>query len=513
VNELRPPEVAGLYGLCQRAAREWPAVEGLRHGPAAMTFAEWDTSARAVAALLAAEGVRPGDTVALWLENSLEYAVILFGIFAAGAVAVPLNADSTPEAASYVVEHASPKLVVARSRTVGRLHLKGPGVRILELGAGFAENQERCFSGVGAAPVSRNPEDLAMLLYTSGTTGKPKGVMLTHGNLQANTESIVEYLGLSTADSIVTVLPFFHSFGNSVLLTHLAAGARLVIENRFAFPNQVVETLIAEGPTGFAGVPATYYILLHRSTFAQHKWGSFRYICQAGGGMRVETIRKLRELLPGAAIVVMYGQTEASARLSYLPPERLEDKVGSIGIAIPGVELRVVNPEGAELPVGVTGELVARGPNIMAGYLGDEEATAQALRGGWLFTGDMGYRDEDGFFFLVARKSDFIKSASYRVGPAEIEEVIGALAGVEDVAAIGVEDELLGEAIAVCVVCPPEVFDAGRIRGHCLERLPLYKVPKHVLHVTEIPRTPSGKKQYFLLREKYRFIGSPTANA
>lgn len=506
MNPAQPASVPGLYGLCQRSAGQWPEAEALRHGTSGLSFAQWDAYARSFAGVLAREGIQPGDPVAIWLENSLDYAVALFGIFAAGAVAVPLNTDTTAEAAAKIVRHAQPRLLLARARTVERLRLEQTGVRILSLAAGFEENRTRLFEAPPTEPVSRPRDSLAVILYTSGTTGAPKGVMLSHANLLANTDSIVQYLSLSSADSVVQVLPFFHSFGNSVLLTHLAAGAKLIIENRFAFPNQVVDTLTKERPTGFAGVPATFYILLHRSTFAQHDWSSFRYICQAGGGMRVETIRTLRGIMPATQIFIMYGQTEASARLTYLPPESVEDKAGSIGIPIPGVEIRVVGTDGEELAPGTTGEVCARGPNVMMGYLHDEASSAEVLRGGWLHTGDMGYCDEDGFLFLVARKSDFIKSASYRVGPAEIEEVIAATGGIEDVAVIGVDDELLGEAIAACIVCPPEVFDAERIRGHCLKHLPLYKVPKYIVHETEIPRTPSGKKQYFMLREKYRSI-------
>jgi long-chain acyl-CoA synthetase len=343
-----------------------------------------------------------------------------------------------------------------------------------------------------------------MLLYTSGTTGQPKGVMLTHANLLANTASIVEYLGLTANDSTVAVLPFFHSFGNSVLLTHLAVGGSVYIENRFTYPSKVVETLQQVRPTGFSGVPATFYILLHRTPFLQRDWSFLRYISQAGGGMRVETIHRLRQAMPATRIYIMYGQTEASARLSYLAPELLEGHTGSIGKAIPGVEIRVVDANGKETATGEVGELTARGANVMAGYWNDPAATAEAIRDGWLYTGDMARRDADGFLYIVSRKSDFIKSASYRISPVEIEEVIASLGGIEDVAAIGVPDSLLGEAIAACVVCPDGRFDAEAIRSQCLAQLPMFKVPRYILHVPEIPRTPSGKKKYYVLREEYR---------
>jgi acyl-CoA synthetase (AMP-forming)/AMP-acid ligase II len=283
----------------------------------------------------------------------------------------------------------------------------------------------------------------------------------------------------------------------------------VVIENRFMYPAKVVETLQSERPTGLSGVPSTFYILLNKTTFASHDWSFLRYISQAGGGMRVETTQRLRSILPHTKIFIMYGQTEASARLAYLPPDLLSSKIGSIGIAIPGVDLRVVNEQGDEVTGDEIGEIVARGPNIMQGYLNQD--SDQALRGGWLHTGDMARRDQDGFIYVVARKSDFLKVGSYRISPGEIEEVIGELPGVEDVACVSTEDELLGEAVVACVCCPPQFFDAGLIRSHCLRQLPSYKVPKYVVHEPDIPRTASGKKRYSVLREKYKNLSHATA--
>jgi acyl-CoA synthetase (AMP-forming)/AMP-acid ligase II len=428
----------------------------------------------------------------LLLENSIEYVIALLGIWVAGAVAVPLNPETTGSGLGGVLGDCAAKILVSRRRIVDRLgKITLPSTIVLD------ENSD--LSGTPAPPqfAGTEPADPAMLLYTSGTTGHPKGVVLTHGNLLANTDSIVKYLGLTPNDSIVNVLPFFHSFGNSVLLTHLAAGGKVIIENRFAFPNQVVQTMQALRPSGFSGVPTTFYILIHKSTFLQQDWSFLRYVSQAGGAMRVETVRQLRQSMPNTDIYIMYGQTEASARLTYLPPDMLEKKLGSIGIAIPGVEVHVVE-----------GEIVARGPNVMAGYLNDPDGTAEVLRNGWLHTGDMARVDADGFLYIVSRKADFIKSASYRISPAEIEEVIAAAAPeVEDVAVIGVPDELLGEAVAACVCCPPEKFDAASIRDACMAKLPLHKVPKYVVHETSIPRTASGKKKYVELREKYRSLG------
>jgi long-chain acyl-CoA synthetase len=493
-----------LTDLCATGTRMYGEAYALKHLDKALTYDELNTRRLAFAGHLIRKGVAPGDRVLLAVENSLEYVIAYFGALTAGATLVPVNPDTTGSLVRSLVADCHARLVISRSQTFQRLGLEDMPTAMIRLHASFAKNSEEFFTHIDRSMSypAVSPASLALILYTSGTTGQPKGVMLSHANLLANTESIISYLEMSGEDSIVNVLPFSHSFGNSVLLTHLAVGARVVIENRFMYPEKVVETLQAERPTGLSGVPSTFYILLNKTSFASRDWSFLRYISQAGGGMRVETVQRLRSILPNTKIFIMYGQTEASARLAYLPPELLSRKIGSIGIAIPGVELRVVNEQGDEVTGDEIGEIVARGPNIMQGYLNRD--SDQALRGGWLHTGDMARRDRDEFIYVVARKSDFLKVGSYRISPGEIEEVIGELPGVEDVACVSTEDELLGEAVVACVCWSPQFFDAGLIRSHCMGKLPSYKVPKYVIHEPDIPRTASGKKKYGILREKYR---------
>lgn len=497
-----------LIDLCRASAERTPEAIALQFGADQFSYGELLAAGEAFASRLASVGTGPGAFAALLLENSLEYVVALLGIAAAGATAVPLNPETTRGGLEAILSDCGARTLITRSRILDRLGAQDIDVPSkIALSHSFAENRP-WFTAPRAASASPESDSLAMVLYTSGTTGRPKGVMLTHGNLVANTFSIVEFLELSARDSIINVLPFFHSFGNSVLLTHLAVGAKVIIENRFAFPAQVVQTMQAARPTGFAGVPTTFYILLHKTNFLRQDWSFLRYICQAGGAMRVETVRQLRESLPRTAVYIMYGQTEASARLSWLPPDMLEKKLGSVGRAIPGVELLVANEAGEPVHGDETGEILARGPNIMRGYLNDAEGTAEVLRNGWLRTGDMARMDAEGFIYIVSRKSDFIKCASFRISPGEIEEAIAAAAPeVEDVAVIGVPDELLGEAVAACICCPADRFDAERIRKLCMSRLPLHKTPKYVVHEPQIPRTASGKKKYAVLREKYRNLG------
>lgn len=499
--------VRTLVELCLKGAERFGGKTALTDRGGAVGYEELAERALAFAGHLRQKGLDPGHRVLLLLENSPEYVVALFGCLAAELVVAPTNPDTKRENIEFLADNSGARGLIARERVHRRLGLatERPEVQVL-MGRDYNENAEAFFGGRPLEPPSTDPERLALILYTSGTTGRPKGVMLSHRNLMANTRSIAEYLKLTENDSIVNVLPFFYSFGNSVLMTHLAVGGTVHIENRFTYPAVVVETMQQLQPTGFSGVPSTFYILLNKTDFLERPWPCLRYLSQAGGGMRTGTIRQLREAMPGVEIYIMYGQTEGSARLSYLKPELLERKLGSIGKGLPGVELRLVDERGESVGPGEVGEITARGDNIMTGYLNQPEATAQVLRDGWLWTGDMARIDEDGYFYIVSRKSDFIKTGSYRVSPGEVEEVVAERPEVEDVAACGIEDAMLGEAIMVAVVCPSERFDPVAIREHCLARLPLYKVPRQVVRIDAVPRTASGKKRYVELRE--RFTGS-----
>lgn len=493
-----------LAELCALGARLYGDSCALKNQSQCLSYEQLNAHRLAFASYLMKQGVAPGDRVLLVVENSLEYVIAYFGVLTAGATLVPVNPDTTGSLVRSTASDCRAKLLISRTQTLHRLGLEPMGVLQVRLHSSFAENCEEFFAPHEHDIVSPVlvPSALALIMYTSGTTGQPKGVMLSHANLLANTRSIISYLKLSMADSIVNVLPLSHSFGNSILLTHLAVGARVVLENGFMYPGKVVQTLQVERPTGFSGVPSTFYILLNKTDFAFQDWSFLRYISQAGGGMRAETVVRLQSILPGTKIFIMYGQTEASARLTYVPPEQLMQRLGSIGVPIPGVQVRVVDEQGEDVIGDEIGEIVARGPNIMLGYFNRD--SDQPVRDGWLHTGDMARRDEDGFIYVAARKSDFLKIGSYRVSPGEIEEVIAELAGIEDIACVATEDELLGEAVVACVSCPSQYFDAELVRRHCLSRLPSYKVPKYVVYEPAIPKTASGKKKYGTLRDKYK---------
>jgi acyl-CoA synthetase (AMP-forming)/AMP-acid ligase II len=292
----------------------------------------------------------------------------------------------------------------------------------------------------------------------------------------------------------MAVLPFFYSYGNSIMLTHIAAGGTLVVNQSFMYPNVILQQMVDHRVTGFSGVPSTYAILLNRSAIGKFRFPDLRYLTQAGAAMSPALAKKLQAVFPGTEIYIMYGQTEASARLAYLEPDELVRREGSIGKAIPGVTLILRDKEGKEVRTGRTGEIVARGENIMAGYWQHPGQTGEVLRREGLWTGDLARQDTDGFFYIVSRKSDIIKSGSHRIGPREIEDTLAEHPAVHEAAVVGIADEILDERILACIVLKDGVECGEKeLIKYCRKELPAYKVPQEVHFLKELPKTATGK--------------------
>jgi long-chain acyl-CoA synthetase len=325
--------------------------------------------------------------------------------------------------------------------------------------------------------------------------------MLSHLNLRANTDSIVEYLGLTAADRMMAVLPFYYVYGLSLLNTHVAAGGSLALENRFAFPAVVLKAMQQHEVTGLAGVPSTFAFLMHRSPVGSMTFPSLRYVTQAGGPMAPARIREWRALMPQVPFYVMYGATEAGARLAYLHPAELDRREGSIGRAIPNVELRVMTDEGGEAAAGEVGELVARGSNISPGYWNDPAGTSAAFGPLGYRTGDLGYADSDGFFYLVGRRADMLKIGAHRVGAREIEDVVSEYPEVHEVAVLAEGHDLLGEVPVAVVTSKNGQVDANQLIAFCRQRLAEYKVPARVIVREALPKSGAGKIDKRALRE------------
>jgi acyl-CoA synthetase (AMP-forming)/AMP-acid ligase II len=444
------------------------------------------------------------------LENSIEYVISYYGVLKCGAVAVPLSTDLKPDGLRPVLAELAPKAVISSSRCE-RL-LQATDLSLFEVQALLLKSPKLNWSSVSVPTVSwddlvgiegsSNPDvsigesALASIIYTSGSTGKPKGVMLSHRNIVSNAHSICHYLDMTEKDIQMVVLPFFYVMGKSLLNTHFAVGATVVINNRFAFPATVINQMVDEQVTSFSGVPSTYAYLLYRSPLAKFRdrLGALRYCSQAGGHMPDPIKQELRKVLPEhTKIYIMYGATEASARLTYLEPERFEEKMGSIGKPIPGVTLQVLGREKGEVSIGHTGELVGKGPNLMLGYWKDAKGTEKVLDDHGYYTGDLGYQDADGYFYVTGRKDNLLKVGGHRINPQEVEDALMDTQLAIEAVVLGQPDALLGHRL-VALACPKNGdCNESLILSECSKRLPRYKMPSEVKLVRSLPKNTSGK--------------------
>lgn len=503
-------KIMTVHGLLENSAHNYPDKVALVQGERRITYRQANIRANRMAACLMEHGVGPGDRVVILLKNGVEYVVSYYGILKAGAAAVPLNSETKRESLVALLHELKPRAVVfgpESERELREIDTDALGIKLLLIDGPCQAWGSRCCNAVGWSEVVHDTEignpsgdhpssALASIIYTSGSTGKPKGVMLSHRNIITNTNSIVQYLKLSEKDVQMVVLPFFYVMGKSLLNTHVAVGGTVVVHNDFGYTASVIGQMAAEGVTGFSGVPSTYAYLLHRSPLPafRDKLPSLRYCTQAGGHMSREVKEKLLQVLPPhTRLYVMYGATEAAARLTYVEPERLAEKMDSIGRAIPGVAVRVLDENGRELPDGEPGELVASGANIMMGYWNDPEATGRVLDRNGYHTGDIGYRDQEGYLYVTGRKDDLLKVGGHRLDPQEIGDVLMSTGMLLEVAVLGVEDELLGKRLVAVAVPLGEELCERELLSLCHARLPRHKIPAEIRFLSSLPKYPSGK--------------------
>jgi len=470
------------------------------------TYRDLRQASARVAGELEAAGVKPTSSVGILANNTLFWVAAYLAAMKLGAVAVPFPTVLMPSQIKAMVEFVSCKVMCIERRIYNRFASALPDRLTLIGDDVLAQKGPVSWHSL---PSTDSPDQLAALMFTSGTTAKPRAVQVSHRNIQANTESIINYLSLTQNDRMMTVLPFYYCFGTSLLHTHLRRGGSLALCNTFAYPETALEMLETAGCTGLAGVPSTFQTLLRNSTFPRRRFKTLRQIQQAGGKLSPVLIKELMTALPDADIYIMYGQTEATARLSYLPPRFLESKLGSIGKGMPGVELSVVNESGVAVKPGEIGEIIAKGDNICVGYLNEPEATAEKFVNGTLRTGDLATVDEDGFIYIVDRKSDFIKPYGYRVSSQQIENCVLELSDVVATAAIGEPDLVCGEAIKVFVmVRTGSCLTAEEIIAHCSRRLPHYMVPKAVVFLEQLPLNSAGK----VVKSELRKLTTPAVS-
>lgn len=503
----------------ERSAETSPDKEAVWYKNQWMTFSGLEALSNKMGNYLKDNGVNRGDRVAILYENSFDYVIAYYGILKIGGVTVALNTETTTDALIYTLNHSGAKAIITTKRYSRFLVPALSKIPDLKLVVIDQENlsayeavghcHQESLKTVYAESNDHHPAvrcidiDLASIVYTSGSTGKPKGVTLSHLNVVTNTRSIVEYLRLTAADRVMTVLPFYYIYGKSLLNTHFSVGGSVVVDNRFTYPQVILDTMKKTEVTGFSGVPSTFMILLNKSAIRKYRFESLRYVTQAGGAMAPAVQKEVAKVFAPAELFIMYGATEASARLSYLDPARLEDKWGSIGKGIPNVDLFTADEKGNRLPPGQVGEIVARGANLMTGYWRDPDGTAQVMKNGLYYTGDLGIEDDEGFFFVKGRTKDIIKPGGFRVSAKEIEETILELNEVHETAVIGVDDPVLGEAVKAIIVPrdktnPEETF----IKKFLAKKLPSHKQPKYIEFRNSLPKNESGKVLKTVLKEE-----------
>lgn len=491
----------------ERSARAWPDKTALVAGGVRTSYAELEDECARFAGALHESGVERGDRVVIFTDNCREAVVAIYATLKAGAVFTIVNQSTKAERLSFVLSNCTPTAIVTQARIAGILgqaiDAAGSDATVFVVGDtskvagavpyGEAVSHPRC-----SASPHRNELDLAMLVYTSGSTGVPKGVMMTHRNVDFATLATTTYLENTPDDVVICTLPISGNYGLDQVLMTIRTGATLVLEKNFAFPQAVLNRIAEERVTGFAIVPTMAALLLQNRDLQPGDY-PLRYLTNAADALPPAHIDRLQALFPGTKIYSMYGLTECK-RGAWLPPEELARRPGSVGHAIPGTEAFVVDDEGRPVVPGTVGELVIRGPHVMPGYWKNPAATALALKPGpypWekvLRTGDLFRSDDAGYLYFVGRKDDIIKTRGEKVSPKEVENVLYMIEGVREAVVVGIGHPVLGKAIHAYLALEPAVtIDPREVIRHCATHLEHFMVPTDVHVVEDLPKTTTGK--------------------
>jgi long-chain acyl-CoA synthetase len=484
--------VSNLFSMLYESTIKYPEKAYVVDKGIKWTYSDIYKKTAVLAECMKLCGVNRGDRVLIYLDNSVEYIASFFSVLLTNGIIVPINKNTAIDNIKYIVQNTSPKVIISGDTFIKRLQGKidFESLEVLNIDRIWSDTQPNNIHLVNN--LTQDGKLPAVILYTSGTTRMPKGVTLTHKNLIANTESILKYLELTDEDSVLATINFSYSYGNSLLLTHTKAGGTIFIENRVSYPVKVLEQMYATKASGFSTVGSYINLLLKQDGPKSNYLQYLRYITFAGESTSFEDIVALNKIAPNIKIFVMYGQTEASARLSYLEPSMLFKKAGSIGNGIPGVTLRVVNNDGEDILPGEIGEIIAYGDNIMKGYWNNEEDTKTVIKDRWLYTGDLATVDEDGYIFVKGRKDDIIKYMGHRISPVEIEAAINTYEHVLESAVVGFES-CEGKQIKAFVVLKNKTINIGDVNSHIKKLLPPFKRPQLIEFIDELPRTANGK--------------------
>jgi long-chain acyl-CoA synthetase len=482
-----------LATLMTRHSAEAPDRPAVRLDDVVVSYGALDEASARIAGFLADRGVAAGDRVGLILPNVPYFPIVLYGILRLGAVAVPMNPLLKDREVAFHLGDSGAKAVFGwhQFADAGRAGAADAGAEFVAVAPG---EFERLLGGADAARevVEREPDDAAVIIYTSGTTGTPKGAQLTHHNLLDSAEVAFDLVDTGPDSVAFGALPLFHVFGmNSGLNSIFRAGGSMTLLPRFE-PGKALEIIQRDRVDVFLGVPTMYAAMLHHPDHGAFDTSTLDLCVSGGAAMPVEILRGFEEAF-GCKVLEGYGLSETCAMATFNRPDR-ERKPGSIGTPVRGVDIRLVDERDEDVPPGAVGELVIRSPHVMKGYFGRDDATAEAMRGGWFHTGDMATVDDDGYYFIVDRKKDMIIRGGYNVYPREIEEVLYEHPAVREAAVVGVPHESLGEEVAA-VVALKDGADAGaeELRDFAKQRVAAYKYPRRVHIVDDLPKGPTGK--------------------
>ncbi|WP_368505319.1 class I adenylate-forming enzyme family protein [Alkalihalophilus sp. As8PL] len=472
------------------------------------TYAEFYQQAQNVAGYFQAKGYQKNDIIAVYLHNSDYFLVCYYACQIGGFTILPVNNKLTANEINYIFTHSEAKALIYDERFQTVIKELQETINSMDdvLVVGEKENTLADVINGPKLPVEKKDNqgnDTAVVFYTSGTTGKPKGVMLSASNIEASTKIWIEAMEITSDDRMHIVAPLFHCAASNVFsLPVIYAGGTIIIEEAFS-PEQTLQTMEEENVTIFFGVPAMYSILLNTPKMSTLDLSSLRLFTYGAAPMPYELVKKVKALYPNIKVQNLYGQTENSPAATTLKDHYALDKVGSVGEVLPQTEIRVVNEFGEPVPVGEVGEIIVKGPQVMKGYLKNEEATNVALKGGWLYSGDLGRFDEDGLLYIVDRKKDMIIRGGENVYPVEIEEVLYEIPELLEAAIVGVPDKVLGEVPKAYVVLKEGAdVEEEAILQFCKKKLATYKLPKEVEFIDRLPRNASGKVLKTTLRNQ-----------
>ena len=504
-----------LHDYLLHSARELSGKVALVCMKQRITYGDIDARSNALANSLVAAGVERGDRVVIFADNTVETVISFWAVLKANAVVSIVNPLTKSDKLGYLLGDCRPVALITDAHIYSVF--AGPAQacrylkRVIVSGAiddaklAALPHAQRWTDAIAGGDLTVPPArrcidiDLAAIIYTSGSTGDPKGVMLTHRNMLTACTSIASYLELQEDEVILGVLPLAFDYGLYQMIMAFRTGARLVLERSFTFPAQILNLMVDEGVTGFPGVPTIFSILAELKSLKDYDLSRIRYVTNTAAALPVKHILMLRDIFPAARIYSMYGLTECK-RCTYLPPEDIDRKPASVGIAIPNTEMWIVDEEGNKVTPGTVGQLVIRGATVMKGYWEKPESTAKKLKPGplpgeqVLYTGDYCRMDDEGYLYFVGRMDDIIKSRGEKVAPKEVENMLMNIPGVKEAAVIGVPDEILGQAVKAFVVLEEGVaMSEKQLQNECQSRLENFMVPKYITMLPSLPKTDTGK--------------------